>query len=263
MSTDFLKKIVDHKRSLLDKKKVFFAALKKNVAKDKHSRYSLFKKAIAEPGKVNLIAEIKKASPSQGIIRRDFDVTKLADIYVKNGAAAISVLTEDKFFLGKPTYLKKISEEVRVPLLMKDFIIHEMQIYEAFVCGASAVLLIVAILTDTELKHLLKVATDLDLCSLIEVHDEEELKRALNAGAEIIGINNRDLRTFTVDLGVSERVIPKIPEGKVIVIESGIKTNSEVKLFKELGAHAVLIGETFLRAADVGQKMKEVMHGQG
>lgn len=262
MSSDFLNKIIDYKRSLLVEKKAFFASLKKKIKDDKFSRYSLFKKAIAQPGQVNLIAEIKKASPSQGLICKHFDVLAIAKTYVEGGAAAISVLTEDKFFLGKPMYTRKVSEHFSVPVLTKDFIIDEVQILEAFYCGTSAVLLIVAILTDEQLKHLMKVASDLDLDCLVEVHNEKELDRALKVECEIIGINNRDLHTFEVDFKTSERLIPKIPKGKVIVAESGLKTHEEIKILQGLGAHAVLIGETFLQAPDMAGKIKEVMHGK-
>jgi len=261
MSADFLQKIVEHKRQLLKEKQPFLASLKKKIIGNKLTSYGLFKKAISKPGQMNLIAEIKKASPSQGIIRKDFDVMGLARIYVDNGAAAISILTEEKFFLGKPPYIRQVSDHFAVPLLTKDFIIDEVQIYEAFYLGTSAILLIVAILTDEEIKHLMAVARSLDLDCLVEAHDERELERALKADAEIIGINNRDLHTFEVDIKTSEKLIPKIPPGKIIVAESGIKTHAEVQLLQNLGAHAVLIGETFLREADVASKIREVMYG--
>lgn len=262
MSVDFLLQIVEHKRQLLKDKKVFFSSLRKKITGNKLTSYRLFKKAISKPDQINLIAEIKKASPSYGIIREDFDVMALAKIYVDNGAAALSILTEEKFFLGKPLYLRRISEHFTVPLLTKDFIIDEAQIYEAFYLGTSAVLLIVAILSDEELKRLMATAASLDLDCLVEVHDHRELERALKAGSEIIGINNRDLHTFAVDVGTSERLIPEIPRDKVIVSESGIKTHEEVKRLEDAGAHAVLIGETFLKEKDVAQKIREVMYGQ-
>ena len=261
MPADFLNKIIDYKKSLLVEKKAFYASLKKKIKDDKLSRYSIFKKAISAPGEIHLIAEIKKASPSKGLICKHFDVLQIAKTYVEGGAAAISVLTEDKFFLGKPMYTRKVCENFSIPVLTKDFIIDEVQIIETFYCGTSAILLIVAILTDEKLKHLMKVASDLDLDCLVEVHNETELKRAPDAGADIIGINNRDLRTFEVDLKVSERLIPKIPRGKVIVAESGLKTHQDIQALKDLGANAVLIGETFLQAPDIATKIKEVMHG--
>ena len=259
MPSDFLDKILEHKRGLIQEKKTFYAALKKKFDQERLTRYQLFKKVISAPGQIHLIAEVKKASPSKGLICRDFDPVALAQIYAANRAAALSVLTEDKFFRGSPHHIKKVSEKVDLPILMKDFIIDEGQIYEAFVVGASAVLLITAILKEDKLKKLMETASGLALDCLVEVHDESEVDTALRAGAEIIGINSRNLKTFEVDLGVSERLIKKIPKDKVIVVESGIKSFKEVQNFKRLGAHAVLIGETFLRAPDVGAKMSEVM----
>ena len=189
----------------------------------------------------------------------DFDPVFLAKIYTFHHASALSILTEDKFFQGSPGYIKKVSEKFNIPILTKDFIIDEGQIYEAFICGASAVLLIVAILTPSKLRNLMNAASNLDLDCLVEVHDERELKIALDGGAEIIGINNRNLRTFEVDLSTSERLIKKIPSDKIIVVESGIQSFKEVQHFKSLGAHAVLIGETFLKAPHIGDKVREVM----
>ena len=262
MPNDFLKKIAAEKLAALKDKEVYYANLKKNMAPKDNRRYEIFKKAISRPGQINLIAEIKKSSPSAGLIREDFDVLSIAKIYAEEKAAAISVLTEDKYFLGKPMYVKQVSEAVPVPVLTKDFIIDEGQIYEARYNGASAILLIVAILDDKELKRLLEVASALDLDCLVEVHDEQELKRALDNGAEIIGINNRDLHTFNVNIEVCKQLIPKIPKGKIIVAESGIKTHQDVKTLKDLGAHAVLIGETFMREKDIGKKIKEVIYGE-
>ncbi len=262
MKRDFLKEIVEYKRELLEQKKGYYAALKKNVKNAPYNRYGLFKKAISKPGRMNLIAEIKKASPSVGIIREPFDLNGLARTYFENGADAISVLTEDKYFLGKPTYIKRVSEEVNLPVLTKDFIIHEHQIFETFCQGASAVLLIAAILDDGLLKDLIQVATDLDMDVLVEVHDESELHRVLKTDAEIIGINHRNLATLTIDLAVSEQLVPQIPKGKVIVAESGIRTHAEIEKLQSLGVHAVLIGESFLRSADVGAKVREIMRGK-
>lgn len=259
MANDFLEKILVYKRELLAEKKAYYENLKKNIDSAKHTHYHVFKKAISKPGAMNLIAEVKKASPSRGIIREDFDALKIAKIYEKNQAAAISVLTEDKYFLGKSAYLKDISDAVRVPTLMKDFIIHEHQIYEASVCGASAVLLIVAILSNDELKHLTATAHRLGLDCLVEVHDQEELKRALAVDAEIIGINNRNLHSFVVDKTTCERLAVEIPKGKVVVAESGLDSHRDIERLKKLGVHAVLIGETFMKAEDIGGKIREIM----
>lgn len=259
MVSDFLEKIVVYKRSVLKDKEAYYETLKSNVNKATYTHYHLFRKSVSRPGQINLIAEIKKASPSRGIIREDFNVTKLAKIYQDNGASAISVLTEDKYFLGKSEYLRDVSDFVSVPTLMKDFIISDDQIYEGFVCGASAVLLIVAILSNEELRRLMDAAGRLGLDCLVEVHDEEELNRALEVGAEIIGINNRNLHSLVVDKTTSEKLAVKIPKGKVIVAESGLESHEDIKRLKGLGVHAVLIGETFMRSDDVGAKIKEVM----
>ncbi len=256
---NFLNDIVEHKKKLNLEKKDFYQTLKNRLAGTDYTRYSLFKKQISKSGQINLIAEIKKASPSKGLIREDFDVLSIAKIYAEEKAAAISVLTEDKYFLGKPLYVKKVSEEIRVPVLTKDFIIDEGQIFEARWTGSSAILLIVAILTDRAIKQFYQLASKLDLDCLVEIHDKEELKRALDCGVEIIGINNRDLKSFNVDLKTSEEIIPLIPKDKVIVAESGISKFSEVKRLKDLGANAVLIGETFMREKDIRAKLREVM----
>lgn len=258
---DFLEKIVTYKKTLLEDKKAFFDTIRKNSVKGEMTRYGLFKKEISKPGRVNLIAEIKKASPSKGLICRDFDVVNITRAYAENGADAISVITENKFFLGKPDYVRRVIENCQLPVLFKDFIIDEVQIQEAYRYGASAVLLIVAILDAAQLKRLLAEARRLDLDCLVEVHSEKELDQAVAAGADIIGVNNRDLHTFEVDLKTSDKLIPKIPKGTVTVAESGIKNHKDVERLKGLGANALLIGETFLRADDMGKKIRQVMEG--
>jgi indole-3-glycerol phosphate synthase len=258
---EYLDRILEHKRKVLTQQQSFFASLKKRMDGDRGERYRIFEKAIAKPGRLNLIAEIKKASPSKGVIRERFDLLAIAKTYAEHGADAISVLTEDKYFLGKPAYVKSVSGTCRVPVLTKDFIIDEGQLYEARYNGASAVLLIVAILNDAQLKALHQKAGELDLDCLVEVHDEKELQRALAADARIIGINNRDLKTFAVDLKVTERLIPKVPKGKIIVAESGIATHADTLRLKKAGANAVLIGEAFMAAEDIGLQIEKIMKG--
>lgn len=261
MAADFLKTILDKKRAHNERKRPFFDNIRKHLDASSYTRYGLFRQAIARPGAVNLIAEIKKASPSKGVIRQDFNPGVLAGAYEAAGAAAISVLTEEDYFMGKPAHLKLVSEKFNTPTLMKDFIIDKGQIYEARYCGASAALLIMAALSDDEVRRFLALGERLDVDCLVEVHHEEELARALDCGAGIIGINNRDLRTFTVDIAVSERMIARIPAGKVIVSESGISNHAQVVRLQQAGVHAVLIGETFLRERDIEKKIKEVMFG--
>jgi indole-3-glycerol phosphate synthase len=260
MTEAFLSNILDYKRALIKEKKDFYFSLKWKAKAC--ARPHLFRDMIAGPGQIKLIAEIKKASPSKGLIRERFDPLEIAKIYAQNSASAISVLTEDKYFLGKPEFVKQIAEVVNLPILVKDFIINDGQIYEALENGASAVLLIVAILDDETLKELIDTAKSFGLDCLVEVHNEDELQRACSAGAEIIGVNNRDLHAFVVDMQTCTRIIPKIPEGKVIIGESGYKEYSQVKELKNIGAHGVLIGETFMREQDIGKKIKEVLYGK-
>lgn len=259
MPGDFLKIISKYKLKNLKDKASYYENLKKNLKPKSHRRCQVFKKAISKPGQVNLIAETKKASPSAGLIRQDFDPMQIAKTYVEHKAAAISVLTEDKYFLGQFSYLKKVSDEFHVPTLMKDFIVHEYQIYEGAFYGASAVLLIIGMISDGQIQELMDVAHALGLDCLVEVQNEKEIERALDVGAEIIGINNRNLRTLEVDMDNCVRLIGRIPSGKIIVAESGIKTRDDVRRVQEAGAHAVLIGETFMRAKDIGKKIDEVM----
>ena len=259
MTKNFIKKIVEHKKSLLESKKAFFNEWQPSVKETKMSPYGLFQKQISRPGSINLIAEVKKASPSKGLIRRDFNAVAIADLYTAHGAAALSVLTEEKYFLGKLKYLRDIANRSPVPVLRKDFIIDVVQVYESFYYGASAILLIAAILSDAQINEFLTAARQLDMDCLLEVHSEAELKRALNLKAPIIGINNRNLETFEVDLSVSEKLIPLIPQDRVIVVESGIRNHDDILRFQQLGARAVLIGEAFMRAKDIAQQIKQIM----
>lgn len=259
--TDFLKQIVEHKKQLNTAKSSYFDNLKRQMSQTTYTRYRLFSRMISAPGKINLIAEIKKASPSKGLLREDFDVLAIAKTYVDHKAAAMSILTEDRFFMGNPQYIKRVSDDFKVPILAKDFFINEGQIYEARFNGASAILLIMAILSDEEVVDLMDVAHALDLDCLVEVHNQVELDRALGCDAEIIGINNRDLHSFKVDMKTAEALIPQIPKGKIIVAESGISKHEDVLRLKNIGAHAVLIGETFMREKDIGKKVSEIMSG--
>ena len=186
--------------------------MRKKAAEAPKGTAELFKRIFPGPGQINLIAEIKKASPSAGVIRKDFNVEAIAKIYAEHKVAAISVLTEDKYFLGKPEDITTVTKCVNLPVLAKDFIISDSQIYEAKVNGAAAVLLIVAILGDNELNGLLNIAREFGLDCLVEVHDERELDRAMKAGAEIVGVNNRNLKTLDVNFKTSERLIPGFPE---------------------------------------------------
>ncbi|MFQ5952528.1 MAG: indole-3-glycerol phosphate synthase TrpC [Candidatus Omnitrophota bacterium] len=254
-----LTKIIEEKRREVDmtQKEVPLHELKERA----HSLFikSDFKKNISRKGHINLIGEIKKSSPSRGIIRGDFNPLKIALTYQASGASAVSVLTDERFFDGKLEYLKMIKEKVTIPVLRKDFIIDEYQVYESALNGADAILLIAHILTQEELNRYYEIAKELGMDVLVEVHNEEEVEKALNSPAAIIGINNRDLSNFEVDLLVTQRLIRLIPETKIIVSESGIESYEEVMFLKSLGVNAVLIGEVFMRAVNIGEKVRELM----
>ncbi len=196
------------------------------------------------------ICEIKKASPSKGIIVEEFPYTEIAQEYEQAGAAAISVLTEPNFFKGNDIFLKDVADIVNIPVLRKDFIIDEYQIYQAKLIGADAILLICAILDETTLNKFLNIAKSLKLSCLVETHNEEEIKKALNSGANIIGINNRDLKTFTVDVNTSLKLRKLIPNDKILISESGIKTAQDIKMLKNEGFNGALIGESMMLSKD-------------
>jgi indole-3-glycerol phosphate synthase len=208
---------------------------------------------------IKLIAEVKKASPSKGVLLPDFDPVALAKTYAENGSAAISVLTDTEYFQGSPEHLAAIRQAVSLPLLHKDFIYDEYQVYESAACGADALLLIAAILETKRLEKMIAVSRSLGLGCLVEVHDEGELKKALQSGAEIIGINNRNLKTFEVDLDTTRRLMPFIPEDKIVISESGISRREDVKKLEEWGVDAMLIGEALVTARNIPEKIKELM----
>ena len=206
-----------------------------------------FKKALVSAGGLAVISEVKKASPSAGVICENFQPVEIAKSYENGGATAISVLTDIDYFQGHPDYLKEIRKNVELPLLRKDFIIDELQVYEALSLGADTFLLIVAILSPEKLKELIELGLTLGMTPLVEIHDEEELNIALTAGAEIIGVNNRDLRNFTVDMGLTAKLSPNVPENCLLIGESGIKSVEDAKGLKESGCAGILIGETLVR----------------
>ena len=216
-----------------------------------------FEKALAKPG-LSFICECKKASPSKGLIAADFPYLQIAKEYEAAGADAISVLTEPKWFLGSDRYLEEIASAVSTPCLRKDFTVDDYMIYEAKLLGASAVLLLCAILDDAQLREYLALCDGLGLSALVEAHDEAEVARALNAGARILGVNNRDLKNFTVDTENSRRLRARIPEDVLFVSESGVRTAEDVAQLAAIGAEAVLIGETLMRAPDKTAKLQEL-----
>ena len=219
-----------------------------------------FKKALSGED-IAIIAEVKKASPSKGVIAEDFDYLAIAKEYESAGASAISVLTEPYFFMGSDDYLKEISENVAIPVLRKDFIIDEYMIWEAKALGASAILLIVSILDIVQLKKFLDLAHDLGLSAIVEAHDGDEIMRALTVGAEIIGVNNRNLNDFTVDIENSISLRRCVSGDVVFISESGIKTKEDVRRLKENNVDAVLIGETLMKSDDKKAMISELKNG--
>jgi len=221
-----------------------------------------FEKALAAPG-LSFICEVKKASPSKGIIAESFPYLEIAKEYEAAGASAISVLTEPEYFLGSDCYLQEIAAEVNIPVLRKDFVIDPYQIYEAKLLGAQAVLLIAALLDEKALEVFIKTASEVGLSALVEIHSDAEAEQALEAGAKIIGINNRDLKTFKVDIGVTARLKKLIPSGIITVAESGIRSANDVREIKEVGVDAVLIGESLMRSADKKHFLEELKAAAG
>jgi indole-3-glycerol phosphate synthase len=208
---------------------------------------------------IRLIGEVKQASPSRGMLSPNFNPTKLAQTYAEGGAAAISVLTEANYFMGSIEHLAAIKEVVRLPLLRKDFIFDPYQVYESRAYGADALLLIAAILSQGQLKEFVSLSHSFDLKCLVEVHNEGEVERAVLSAAEIIGINNRDLNTFIVDINTTRRLRPLVPKQKIVVSESGIKSRQDMEKLGKWGVDAVLVGEALVTADDVRAKMQELL----
>ena len=255
-----LDKILADKRIEVDARKAQVSLEQVKDAAVKASALLDFASSVASrPSSVKLIAEIKKASPSKGLIRPDFDPVAIAKIYEKSGASAISVLTDEKYFQGHLDYLKAVKEAVSLPVLRKDFIIDPYQIYESRAAGADAVLLIVAALSREELSEFMALSEKLGMASLVEVHTFEELDTALEIGAKIIGINNRNLQTFETKLETTLELAAKIPGDRVIVSESGIFTRADVEKLMSAGVDAVLVGESLMREPDPGVKVKELL----
>lgn len=218
-----------------------------------------FERALQKPG-ISFICECKKASPSKGIIAEDFPYLEIAREYEAAGADCISVLTEPKWFLGREKYLEEIAQAVAIPCLRKDFTVDEYMIYEARVLGAAAVLLICSLLPTETVRRYLEICDQLGISALVEVHDQAEAASAVEAGARIIGVNNRNLKDFTVDTNNSRRMRELVPEGILFVAESGVRTREDMAALKEAGVDAVLIGEALMRAGDKKAKLKELRH---
>lgn len=263
---NILERIVEQKKievARLPESSISASQLK--AALDKRGDRRDFLDALRHPrrGKIALIAEVKKASPSAGLIRPDFDPVRVARDYEAAGATCLSVLTDEKFFQGSLEYLRQIRQAVRLPLLRKDFMIDERQIAEAIEFGADAILLIAAILSDGQMKRLHRLATGAGLAVLVEVHDEKELARALSLEPALVGINNRDLTTFKVDLGTTERLAKRLKErskrAPLVVAESGIHGKADVDRLVGAGINAILVGEALMREGDVAGKVREML----
>ena len=243
-----------------EKKIISLEDLKKEVSLMDINRDFPFKKALSEEG-ISIIAEVKKASPSKGVICEDFDYLSIAQDYENAGVSAISVLTEPYFFKGSDEYLSEIVEAVSIPVLRKDFVVDEYMIYQAKAFGASAVLLIVSILDTVQLKKYLDLAHDLGLSAIVEAHDGNEIRRALTVGAEIIGVNNRDLKDFSVNIENSISLRRCVSRDVIFISESGIKTKEDVTRLKENDVDAVLIGETLMKSDDKSAVISELKNG--
>lgn len=264
MNGSFLTSIVEHTRYRIEKAKgeISLAEIKEKALNCPASIDFPFEKALSQEC-LSIICECKKASPSKGIIADDFPYLQIAKEYEAAGAAAISVLTEPKWFMGKNEFLSEIAANVSIPCLRKDFVIDEYMIYEAKILGSSAVLLICALLDAEVLKDYISLCDLLGLSALVEVHDESEIVPAVNAGARIIGVNNRNLDDFSVDIMNSERLRTYVPKNILFVAESGIKTASDIAGLREKGVDAVLIGEALMKASDKKIALQALCTGGG
>lgn len=260
---DILKKIIAHKLKEVASAKAAapISELKTRIdeLEDVPRGFECHLRDAVTSGWTAIIAEVKKGSPSKGVIREDFDPLEIAGIYQENGATCLSVLTDERFFLGHLRYLTLIRERVSLPLLRKDFICDPYQIYEARAAGADAVLLIAAMLDLNQLREFHAVAKEIQLDVLLEVHDEAELEKALKTDCTLIGVNNRNLRSFVTELDTTGRLARLMPPERMLVAESGINNRDDINRLGAAGAHAYLIGESMMREADIGLKLRELL----
>lgn len=271
--TMILERILEHKKAELRHKqsRAYLTDLKAKIRDQSTPMgFSVALEATRQPDSLALIAEVKKASPSLGLLRPEFEQrfepVELAEAYCEHGASAVSVLTDETFFQGSLDYLKAVKEKVGLPALNKEFMVAEVQFYEARAYGADCVLLIVAALERRQLEDFFALAKELGMETLLEVHHEKELDAVLERlpeEARLIGINNRDLGTFSTDLAVTQRLAKRIPKGRIIISESGIHKRDDVRRLVEAGAHAMLVGEALIRADDMGAKVRELLGQQG
>jgi len=256
---ELLKMIIEGKKKSVDLLKKTSIEIMSLV--EKAPKIVSFADAIRDDSNISIIAEIKQASPSEGVIRQDFNHMSILSTYEQMGAAAVSVLTEEEFFLGKPKYLQEIKEKTKLPILRKDFIIDEIQVYHSRAMGADAILLICGILPFEKLVQLYTLAKKLGMDVLLEVHTLKELKNVIELSPEIIGINNRNLNTFEVKLETTEKLVSLIPNDTLTISESGINTLKDVLVLKGLDIDAMLIGSAFMRSADIAEKYQEIKDG--
>ena len=258
-STHILSRIIEARRQRLHRSKLRVPeAVVKHFASTTPVPPS-FKESLRNEKRVRIIAELKMASPSKGVFREDFSVPKLASAYAEAGATAISVVTEEDFFQGNLGWINEVRGLCSLPVLRKDFVFDGYQIYESRNAKASAILLIAAMLSKEELRHFVSLSREVGLDPLVEVHDEEELGEALESGAELIGVNNRNLKTFQVDIQTSHRLAKMIPDDRIFVVESGIRSRADIESLLEAGADAFLIGETLIASADPGATLRGLL----
>ncbi len=255
-----LKKLLYRKRLEIEnaKEKLSLSEIKKLAAKQKRKKGGRFKSSLAGKGKLHFICELKKASPSAGTLKSNFSPVALAKTFERSGASALSVLTERHYFKGRPEFLTRLKRKTRLPLLRKDFLIDKYQLYETALLGADAVLLIAMLLPGKKLKQMIRLARTLKLDALVEVHTKKELSRAVSAGADLIGINNRNLKTLRVNPWNAKRLLPRVPKRAVLIVESGIETAEHVKAYRNLGMHNFLIGTALMKSKNITAKIKEL-----
>ena len=258
----FLQKILEHKKQeMADRKALLPLSELKRRLEEEPLPFD-FEKAIRSRREA-LIAEVKRSSPSRGRIREDFDPVAIARLYAESGAAAISILTDQRFFEGHDSFLRQVRKSVSLPLLRKDFIIDSYQIYETRFLGGDAILFIARALGSDLLGEFLRLSSELGLSSLVEIHDEGDLEKAVSAGSRMIGINNRDLSTFSTDLGTSIRLAPLLPKEVVVISESGIRSRRDIERLRAAGVHGFLVGEALMTAEDIKGKIKELLGEEG
>lgn len=261
-----LDKIIAHKKKEVAKRKISFPLerIKEKMNSEVEGSWSQkeksFKEAVSS-SKISLIAEVKKASPSKGVLKKDFDPVETAKIYEKAGAEAVSVLTDSRFFKGSLKDLREVTNNIKIPVIRKDFIVDPYQLYESKYMGADAVLIITGILSEKELTRFIFLAEMLGLEVLAETHNVEEIVKALQCGSHIIGINNRNLKTFETDISITLNLAPYLPRDSLLVSESGILTGEHVRRLEEAGVDAVLIGESLMTSSDIHSKVRELMGG--